>query len=34
MISDVNKFRKLNENPTLTIKRQLQRFLRKLKGKV
>ena len=34
MISDVNKFRKLNEDPALTMKRQLQRFLKKLKDQV
>ena len=33
LISDVNKFRKLNEDPTLTREGQLQRFLRKIKDK-
>ena len=31
LISDVNKFRKLNGDPTLTREGQLQRFLRKIK---
>ena len=33
LISDVNKFKKLNEDPTLTREGQLQRFLRKIKDK-
>ena len=33
LISDVNKFRKLNEDPALTREGQLQRFLRKIKDK-
>ena len=33
LTSDVNKFRKLNEDPTLTREGQLQLFLRKIKDK-
>ena len=33
LISDVNKFRKLNEDPTLTREGQLHHFLRKIKDK-
>ena len=33
VISDVNKFKKLNEDPALTREGQLQPFLRKVKDK-
>ena len=33
LISDANKFKKLNQDPKLTRRGQMQRFLRKIKDK-